>query len=103
MKDELIDMETNESTAFDVDEVYVAPLSVYNRATGEKETLNAGEALVAVYGGSYENNTDILSIHNDIQLNVKKVISNFKAIHMDGSVSTQVYYIFAMHSQMVAE
>lgn len=55
------------------------PLSVYNRVTGEKETLDAGEALVAVYGGSYENNTDILSIHNDIQLNVKKVISNFKA------------------------
>ena len=39
MKDELIDMETNESTAFDVDEVYVAPLSVYNRVTGEKEHL----------------------------------------------------------------
>ena len=49
MKDELMDMETNESTAFSVDEVYVAPLSVYNRVTGEKETLNAGEALVAVY------------------------------------------------------
>lgn len=94
MKDELMDMETNESTAFNVDEVYVAPLSVYNRVTGEKETLDAGEALVAVYGGSYENNTDILSIHNDIQLNVKKVISNFKAIHMDGAVSTKVYYIF---------
>ena len=103
MKDELIDMETNESTAFDVDEVYVAPLSVYNRVTGEKETLNAGEALVAVYGGSYENNTDILSIHNDIQLNVKKVISNFKAIHMDGSVSTKVYYIFVPDFDEVAE
>ena len=103
MKDELIDMETNESTAFDVDEVYVAPLSVYNRATGEKETLNAGEALVAVYGGSYENNTDILSIHNDIQLNVKRVISNFKAIHMDGSVSTKVYYIFVPDFDEVAE
>ena len=103
MKDELIDMETNESTAFDVDEVYVAPLSVYNRVTGEKETLNAGEALVAVYGGSYENNTDILSIHNDIQLNVKRVISNFKAIHMDGSVSTKVYYIFVPDFDEVAE
>ena len=103
LKDELIDMETNESTAFDVDEVYVAPLSVYNRVTGEKETLNAGEALVAVYGGSYENNTDILSIHNDIQLNVKRVISNFKAIHMDGSVSTKVYYIFVPDFDEVAE
>lgn len=88
MKDELMDMETNESTAFNVDEVYVAPLSVYNRVTGEKETLDAGEALVAVYGGSYENNTDILSIHNDIQLNVKKVISNFKAL--DGSDDAQM-------------
>lgn len=103
MKDELIDMETNESTAFDVDEVYVAPLSVYNRVTGEKETLDAGEALVAVYGGSYENNTDTLSIHNDIHLNVKKVISNFKAIHMDGAVSTKVYYIFVPDFDEVAE
>lgn len=103
MKDELMDMETNESTAFNVDEVYVAPLSVYNRVTGEKETLDAGEALVAVYGGSYENNTDILSIHNDIQLNVKKVISNFKAIHMDGAVSTKVYHIFVPDFDEVAE
>ena len=89
MKDELIDMETNESTAFNVDEVYVAPLSVYNRVTGEKETLDAGEALVAVYGGSYENNTDILSIHNDI--------------HLDGAVSTKVYYIFVPDFDEVAE
>lgn len=90
-------------TASDVDEVYVAPLSVYNRVTGEKETLDEGEALVAVYGGSYENNTDTLSIHNDIQLNVKRVISNFKAIHMDGSVSTKVYYIFVPDFDEVAE
>ena len=50
-----------------------------------------------------ENNTDILSIHNDIQLNVKRVISNFKAIHMDGSVSTKVYYIFVPDFDEVAE
>ena len=50
-----------------------------------------------------ENNTDILSIHNDIQLNVKKVISNFKAIHMDGAVSTKLYYIFVPDFDEVAE
>ena len=103
MMDEMMDEETNvSSTDSDINEIYVAPLSVYNQVTGESETLNAGEALMAVFGGSYEGSTDI-SIHNDIHLNVKKTVSNFKAINMDGSVWDKVFYIFIPDFDDVAE
>jgi len=104
MMDEMMDEETNSSrSSSSVYGVYLAPLSVYNQVTGENETLNAGEALVAVFGGSYENDTDTLSIHSDIHLNVKKTVSNFKAINMEGAVSAKVYYLFVPNFDEVAE
>ena len=103
MMDEFMDEETNTPTAFNVNEVYVAPLSIYNQVTGEKETLGEGEALVAVFGGAYESNTDTISIHDDIHLNVKKTVSYFKAINMDGAVSDKVYYIFVPDFDDMAE
>lgn len=103
MIDQMMDEETNlSSTNSDINEIYVAPLSVYNQVTGENETLNAGEALMAVFGGSCEGSTDI-SIHNDIHLNVKKTVSNFKAINMNGSVWDKVFYIFVPDFDDVAQ
>lgn len=85
----------------DVWQIFIVPVSDYNRLMGENETLSEGEALIYTTKSSYP--FDTISLGGRTPLKVKKTVSDFADNGVDAMQIIPSVYLFVSDFDSVIE
>lgn len=85
----------------DVWQIFIVPVSDYNRLMGENETLSEGETLIYTTKSDYP--FDTISLGDRIPLKVKKTVSNFADNGVDAMQIIPSVYLFVSDFDSVIE